>query len=268
MNVDQSPDFCPLQNTDIYHGFFGRQGGVSGGLYESLNCGEGSKDSPQDVQANRALVTAKAGLEEGNVLSLYQIHSNKCVYVTKTWDKETRPEADSMVTDLAGFGLGILTADCAPVLFHGRKKGGSPVIGAAHAGWKGALAGVMENTINALEDLGAEKHSIHACVGPCIGPQSYEVSAEFKPPFMKQDPQNERFFRSVDKSGHLMFNLPDYCLSRLKNAGISNAFALHIDTYSAETKFFSYRRTTHRNETDYGRQISLIAIKTEKDNPR
>ena len=260
MNIDQSHDFCPLQDTDIYHGFFGRQGGVSSGLYESLNCGEGSKDAPQDVQANRALVAAKAGLGEGKVLSLYQIHSNKCIYVTEPWDKDTRPEADAMVTDLPDLGLGILTADCAPVLFHGRKENGAPVIGAAHSGWKGALGGVMEKTIKAMTELGADKHSIHACVGPCIGPKSYEVSTDFKAPFMEQAEENNQFFSSVEKDGHLMFDLPNYCLSRLKKTGIKNTYCLHMDTYSAETKFFSFRRTTHKNESDYGRQISLIAI--------
>jgi len=166
-----------------------------------------------------------------------------------------------MVTDIPGLALGILTADCAPVLFYGQKKNGAPVIGASHAGWGGALKGVLENTIAKMLERGALKNTIHAAIGPCIALESYEVSKDFKAPFFRQDPFNERFFAPAQDKEHLKFDLSGYVMQRLRLSGISKIGNTAIDTYAHDTNYFSYRRSTHKNEADYGRQISVIAIK-------
>lgn len=240
----------------VAHGFFGRRGGVSSGLYESLNCGAGTKDDPANVAANRARVANALGVKPENLLSLYQVHGATCLSVKEAY--QGRPEADALATDIPGLALGILSADCAPVLFYGRKENGAPVIGAAHAGWGGALKGVLESTLLEMKKLGAVEAK--AAIGPCIGKASYEVKQDFAQPFLKEDEESERFFASARKEGHLMFDLSGYCAFRLARAGLRDVTLLDKDTYAHEADYFSFRRTTHRKEADYGRQISAILI--------
>lgn len=245
----------------VFHGFFGRQGGVSKDVYNGLNCGRGSDDAPENVKANLAAIAAKIGVKPDHILTLHQVHGKECAVARDIWDIENRPQADASVTDRAGIALGILTADCAPVLFQGKKVDGSPVIGAAHAGWKGAIGGTLDSTVEAMIALGALKESIKACIGPCIAQVSYEVTEDFFAPFEAEDPDNERFFMAAQRAGHLMFDLAGYCANRLAKAGLKNVYIKDLDTYFNEEDFFSYRRATHRAEKDYGRQISLIFIK-------
>jgi YfiH family protein len=237
----------------ITHGFFGRPGGVSAGIYESLNCGLGSGDDLNAVTENRNRV---ASAINGELVTLYQIHSDRAVAITARCTDE-RPEADAMVTATPGLALGILTADCAPVLFADMQ---ARVIGAAHAGWKGALGGVIESGLAAMEKLGADRARIAAAIGPCIAQDSYEVGAEFRDRFAAADSANARFFRTSGKVGHFRFDLENYVVHRLATAGIASIEPLGADTYTREADFFSFRRTTHRGETNYGRQISAIAL--------
>lgn len=246
----------------IKHGFFGRQGGVSENLYASLNCGPGSDDKAESVRENRQRVAGHFGATADQIATLWQIHSADCLIVDApvTATGEQRPKGDALVTDRAGLVLGVLTADCGPVLFAGEKADGAPVIGAAHAGWGGALKGVLESTVERMQEAGAGLETIRAAVGPCIGPASYEVSAGFEAPFLEHDPEDERFFKEARKEGHLMFDLPGYIASRLAQAGVKQVTITGHDTFADEERFFSYRRTTHRQEPDYGRQISAISI--------
>lgn len=238
-----------FHHPNISYGFFSRQGGISKDeIYKGLNCGFGSKDNPENVEENRARVAKKVGAEIENLLGPYQVHSNKVVKVGEPFAE--RPNADALVTNKPNLALSVLTADCAPVLFFA-----NGVIGAAHAGWKGALSGVLDNTIKAMQELGA--NDISACVGPCIGPKSYEISEEFKENFLKDSPQSAHFF-SKDN----YFNLPEYCAWRLKNNGLEKIYVIKKDTYKHEEECFSYRRTTHRGESDHGRQISAIMLKS------
>ena len=252
-------NFCNKET--VFHGFYTRVGGVSTDIYEGLNCGTGSNDAPENVRENRKRVAKEAGVAPSNLLSLYQVHGNEVVTVDAPWAAEARPEADGCVTDQAGIALSILTADCAPVLFYGEKADGAPVIGAAHAGWKGALHGVLGNTIEAMTRLGADKGSIGACVGPCISRASYEVDVNFIAPFLAMHAESERFFHPATREGHAMFDLAGYCAWRLSTEGIGLVTILDKDTYVREEEFFSYRLTTHRSEEDYGRQVSVICIK-------
>jgi polyphenol oxidase len=245
-----------LGNDGIRHGFFTRQGGVSDGIYNSLNCAWGSGDRPENIRQNRGRVAAALGLAPENILTLSQVHSARAVTVTQGWTRENIPEGDALVTDRPGFGLAVLTADCVPVLFAARDK---KIIGAAHAGWKGAVGGILEATIAAMHALGAGPSGITAAIGPCIGPESYEVKEGFEAPFLAQDKSNASFFRKARKEGHLMFDLPGYAAHRLKKLGVS-VVDLRQDTLANEDAFFSYRRTTQRGEKDYGRQISVVAI--------
>ncbi len=248
----------PADDRKIVHGFFTRQGGVSEGLYASLNCGFGSMDKPEAVLENRNRVLAALG--QGQLLIVHQIHSSECETVDAPWRRGDEPKKDAMATDRSGIILGILTADCGPVLFHGLKKNGSPVIGAAHAGWGGAVRGVLENTVQAMLDLGAERDSLQAALGPCIGPGSYEVSEGFQRPFMHHNPGAMEFFKPAHKSGHYMFDLPSYIKFRLEESGVGRIEILRRDTCAEAEHFFSYRRSQIRGEPDYGRQISVIAI--------
>lgn len=241
----------------VRYGFFGRQGGVSEGLYNSLNCGAGSDDGVLQVVENKESVREEIGAS--HLVTLHQVHSKRCVVVDAPIDGAP-PEADAMVTDKAGIALGVLTADCAPVLFYGEKADGAPVVGAAHAGWGGAFRGVLGETVAQMTALGAEVLSIRAAVGPCIAQSSYEVSDAFAVPFVEEDEANERFFVAGEKDGHLMFDLPAYCGFKLSKAGVMQVSMQGMDTYAQEDRFFSYRRATHRDEPDYGRQISVIAI--------
>jgi polyphenol oxidase len=236
------------------HAFLGRQGGASNGIYSSLNVGLGGND-PLAVSNNRRCA-AEAILPGASLATLYQVHSAEVVTVTKAFADGDRPHADAMVSKTRGLLLGILTADCAPVLFADVKAG---VIGAAHAGWKGALGGVTDATVAAMEALGARRDQIVAAVGPCIAQASYEVDEPFTQRFDAADPENERFFKS-GRAGHHQFDLEGYVASRLAGAGILRVEAMGIDTYSNPDRYFSFRRATHRGESDYGRQISLIAL--------
>lgn len=246
----------------IQHGFFGRQGGVSAGIYDSLNCGVGSNDDPDAVAENRGRVAKALGVEADKLVTVWQVHSPDCLIIDELSALgEKRPKADALATDRAGLALGVLTADCGCILFVGEKADGSPVIGAAHAGWRGALGGVLEDTVTKMQSLGAVLETIRAAVGPCIGPKSYEVSIGFQEPFLEHNPHAEHFFREAQKAGHLMFDLPGYIASRLGQAGLRQVTITGHDTFAQEEEFFSYRRTTYKSEPDYGRQISAIVIK-------
>ncbi len=253
--------FLSGEAAPAFHGFFGRQGGVSKDVFTSLNCGLGTEDNPGLVQKNRNKIAQAVGVDPDHFITMHQIHSTTCVRVEKPWNIHERPEADAMVTDVPGIALGVLTADCAPVLFYGENDKGKPVIGAAHAGWGGALKGVLESTVTAMNDLGAKNENIRACIGPCIGKASYEVGEDFAQPFFDEDDDNDRFFHAARKEGHFMFDLAGYCAGKLYKAGLSRIYIKDLDTYFNEEDFFSYRRATHRSENDYGRQASVICIK-------
>ena len=242
----------------INHGFFGRKGGVSEGVYKSLNVGFGTKDDPENVAENRARVAKALDVEPDNLITLHQTHSPDCFYIGGKL-AGYRPQADAMVTDIEGIAIGVLTADCVPVLFYGKKKFGPPVIGAAHAGWGGALKGVLQNTVKMMREKGAE--TISAAIGPCIRQQSYEVSDEFMAKFVGQHSDNQVFFMDAGRAGHQMFDLPGYVDKILRQVRVERIGDCGIDTYNDEDNYFSYRRATHRQEPDYGRQISAIVIK-------
>ena len=245
--------------TGIAHGFFGRTGGVSTGIYASLNCGfsrlAGEKDGPGAVVENRRQVLAALGAPD--LVTLSQVHSPQVVTVTSPWAMADSPEADAMVTATAGIALGILTADCAPVLFADADAG---VIGAAHAGWKGALGGVLENTLAAMERLGAERRRIVAAIGPCISQANYEVGPEFRARFVGEDAAHARFFVPSARAEHHRFDLEGFTAARLERAGVDRIERLSACTYARDADFFSFRRATHRGEKDYGREISAIAL--------
>ncbi|MEO5640515.1 MAG: peptidoglycan editing factor PgeF [Sphingomicrobium sp.] len=236
----------------IPHGFLGRRAGVSTGVVAGLNVGTGSGDDPDAIARNIALATS-AVLPGAALARVYQIHSATAV-VAEPWPMDQRPQADALVTDRPGLLLGIVTADCVPVLLADRDAG---VIGAAHAGWRGALGGVTDSTIDLMESMGADRRRITAAVGPCIAQASYEVDAAFKDRFLADDPLNECFFRDAP-TPH--FDLEAYVVGRLAAAGIGSVEALSLDTYADSDRFFSYRRATHQGEADYGRQFSLIGL--------
>jgi hypothetical protein len=240
---------------DLPHGFLGRRGGVSAGLCAGLNVGLGSGDDRDAIRANRALAIA-AVAPGAELVTLHQVHSANAIAVTSPFADDARPHADAMVTDRPGLALGILTADCTPVLFADRDAG---VIGAAHAGWKGAIGGVVAATVEAMERLGADRARIVAAVGPTIARKSYEVDEAFFQRFTAEDARSERFF-SAGKPDRHQFDLEAFVLARVGEAGIGRVEALGEDTYSQPDRFYSYRRSTHRGEPDYGRQISLIAL--------
>ena len=239
----------------IPHGFFGRRGGVSTGELASLNCGLGSGDDPALIAENRRRV-ADAVLSGRTLTGVYQVHGNRCVIVDDTTDLTARPEADALATRTPGIILGILTADCVPVLFADRDAG---VIGAAHAGWKGALAGVTDATLGAMESLGASRANIAAAIGPCIARASYEVDDGFVQRFAADDPANERFFAAA-KPGHAMFDIAAYVAARLAAAGVTRIAIGGQDTYAEAEDYFSYRRACHKGENSYGRQLSVIGL--------
>lgn len=240
----------------VPHGFLGRRGGVSEGQMWGLNVGYGSGDDPDLIAENRRRAI-EAVLPEASLATVHQVHSPTAVYVERAWPQEKRPHADAMVTDRPGLLLGILTADCAPVLFSDAEAG---VVGAAHSGWRGAFAGVNEATIDAMESLGAKRERIAAAVGPTVLQKSYEVDEGFRANFLEQDAANERFF-VPGPAGKPHFDLTAYILSRLQSAGIENAEAVSLDTYSDADRFYSYRRSTHLGEPSYGRQISMIGLR-------
>jgi YfiH family protein len=237
------------------HGFLGRRGGVSTGALAGLNVGYGSNDDRAAIDENRrrAIGAVKSGAD---LVTVHQIHSSDAVTVEHGWPHEQRPHGDAMVTDRPGLLLGILTADCAPVLLADVDAG---VIGAAHAGWRGALAGVTDSTIAAMEGLGARRDHIHAAVGPCIAQPSYEVDEAFRARFVDDDSDNARFFIG-GPGGKPHFDLEAYVVHRLIAAGVGEVEALNLDTYAEADRFYSFRRSTHRGEPDYGRQVSLIGL--------
>jgi hypothetical protein len=237
------------------HGFLGRRGGTSEGALAGLNVGYGSRDDRAAIDENRRLAVA-ALHSDATLVTVHQIHSPEVIQVNRPWAEGERPRGDAMVTERPNVLLGILTADCAPVLFADHR---GSVIGAAHAGWRGALAGVTDSTIAAMEKLGSRRDHIHAAVGPCIGQPSYEVDEEFRARFVADDPDNQRFF-VIGAAGKPHFDLEGYVVHRLIAAGIGEVEALNLDTYSDADRFYSYRRATHRGEDDYGRQLSAIAI--------
>jgi YfiH family protein len=237
------------------HGFLGRRGGVSTGVHAGLNVGWGSEDDPAATAENRARAVA-AVMRGARLVCAYQVHSADVVTVTEPWDDADRPRADALVTDRPGLLLGVLTADCAPVLFHDPRSG---VIGAAHAGWKGALHGVTDATIAAMEALGARRGDIAAVVGPCIAQKSYEVDDAFEARVVAEDPANAGLFRA-GRAGHSWFDLEGYVAARLRAAGVGTIGLLGEDTYAQADRFFSFRRATHRGEPGYGREISLIGL--------
>ncbi|MFO1082883.1 MAG: peptidoglycan editing factor PgeF [Reyranellaceae bacterium] len=251
----QAPSLAALGG--VRHRFFTRHGGVSSGLFTSLNCGYGSADPPDNVRENRRRAAAEFGLAEPDLLTVHQIHSPEVLTVDSArWTSPGAPKADALVTDRPGVALGVLSADCAPVLMADPQAG---VIGGAHAGWKGALGGVTDSTIAAMERLGARRERIRAAIGPCIGGKSYEVGPEFPAPFLAQDEANGAFFAPSPRAGHFLFDLAGYLLRRLTAAGVAASATGH-DTLAGEADFFSYRRNTLGGVRDYGRGLSAIAL--------
>ncbi|MES0880725.1 peptidoglycan editing factor PgeF [Roseibium sp. SCP14] len=246
-----------LKLDGIRHGFFTRQGGVSGGIYESLNIGLGSDDHRDMVLENRDRVASELGVASDMLVSPYQIHSPDVITLSGPWDEDADRKADALATNTPGLAIGVSTADCGPVLFADPE---ARVLGAAHSGWKGAISGVLQNTVAAMEDLGADKDCIVAVLGPTISRTAYEVGPEFHERFADADPENIRFFGPSEREEHYMFDLPAFITGKLSELGLGRVVNLGICTYADEGRFFSYRRTTHRNEPDYGRQISAIAL--------
>ena len=246
-----------LSFPSIRHAFFTREGGVSQGIYESLNGGIGSNDAPDRVRENRARMAAALGVAPTHLVSCYQIHSPNVVVAAQPWTRENTPRADAIVTRVPGLAVGVGTADCGPVLFADGEAG---IVGAAHAGWKGALTGVLEATIAAMEKLGAQRKRISAAIGPLIRQPNYEVGAEFVDRFTTVDATNARFFAPAARETHAMFDLPGYIKSRLEHADIQGVEDLGLCTYAEPARFFSYRRTTHLAEPDYGRHVNAIAL--------
>ena len=246
-----------LVSSGIRHAFFTREGGVSEGIYASLNGGIGSRDAPDKVRENRARMAAALGVAPTHLVSCYQIHSPNVVVADAPWSATERPRADAIVTRTPGLGIGIGTADCGPVLF---ADGEARVIGAAHAGWRGAFTGVIEATIAEMEKLGARRERIAAAAGPMISQRNYEVGQDLIDRFLEADKDNARYFAEASRPGHAMFDLPRYVVDRLKRAGIAQVEDLALCTYADEAQFYSYRRATHRKEPDYGRHINAIAI--------
>ncbi len=240
----------------VRHGFFTREGGVSRGIYSSLNCGLGSADSPDRVALNRARALAMLGLDGAPLCTAHQVHGTEVGVVVEPWPPERRPKVDAMVTSRSGIALGILTADCAPVLMADAE---ARVIGAAHAGWRGALAGVLEAAVEAMVELGARRERIVAAVGPAIGQPSYQVGPEFPAPFLAADGAAKRFFSAADE-GRYLFDLAGYVAERLRAAGLGRCEQLAHDTVAEDDLFFSYRRSLLRGEDDYGRTLSAIAL--------
>jgi polyphenol oxidase len=241
----------------IAHGFFTRLGGVSEGVYASLNGGVGSRDAPQAVTENRGRIAAALGAAPERLAVPFQVHSPDAVAITELWQAGARPRCDALVTATPGLALGVTGADCGMILFADES---ARVIGAAHAGWKGALTGVIETTVNAMERLGARRSDIVAALGPCIGNNSYEVGPEFVAAFDGAGDNTARYFAPSARAGHSMFDLNAYIAERAARAGLRRFEDLRLDTYADERRFFSYRRATHRQEPDYGRLLSVIVM--------
>jgi YfiH family protein len=246
-----------FRHQDIVHGFFGRQGGVSAGPFDSLNCALTTGDRMEDIGENRRRVGEAMGVEK--MASAFQVHGNAVVEVTEPWAMDARPKADGMVTRVPGLALGILTADCGPLLFADTQAG---VVGAAHAGWRGAKLGIAEATVEAMVKLGADPKRIDAALGPCIGQASYEVGPEFPESFLAEDAANSRFFRTGMCEGRHMFDLQGYIVQRLEKLGLKSVTSLGRDTCAEADRFFSYRRTCLAGEKRFGCEVSAIAIRS------
>ncbi|MCA0399421.1 MAG: peptidoglycan editing factor PgeF [Proteobacteria bacterium] len=246
-----------LKRAGVRHAFFTREGGVSEGVYAGLNGGIGSADNPDHVRENRARMAAYLGVAPEKLLSLYQIHSANALLVDENWPLSARPQADAMVSAAPGFALGVGAADCGPILFADAEAG---VVGAAHSGWKGAIGGVLEATIERMIEAGARRERIIAALGPMLSQENYEVGPEFEAQFLAEADANARFFRPGAKAGHPHFDLPGYIVHRLAGAGIAEIDNLGLCTYADEARFYSYRRKTHRGEADYGRLIAAIVL--------
>jgi YfiH family protein len=259
MEVIEHPSLADAEtgNGAIRHGFFTRKGGVSEGLYSSLNCGLGSNDAPDAVLRNRALVTAHLGGAETVLCTAYQIHSGEAPVVARPWPADAAPRVDAMATAKPGLMLGILTADCVPVLLADPQ---SRVIGAIHAGWRGALDGVLEAGVAAMLRLGATAGQIRAVLGPSIASESYEVGPEFPAPFLAREPGDADLFRPAPRAPHFLFDLSGYAARRLRAQGLGAVAATGQDSFADAERFFSYRRATVRGEADYGRCVSAIAL--------
>jgi YfiH family protein len=246
-----------LSMPGLVHGFFGRGGGVSTGVYASLNGGVGSRDAPQLVEENKTRMARRLGVAPERLLVPYQVHSAEALAVSEPWTAETRPRCDGLATRTRGLALGVTGADCGMLLFVDGEAG---VIGAAHAGWKGALFGVIEATLSAMEGLGARRPEVRVALGPMIDAASYEVGPEFVERFVNEDPGFRRFFAPSPKPGHSMFDLPAFIGMRVAQAGVASFEDIRVSTYSNEESCFSYRRSVHRGEPDYGRLVSAIAL--------
>ncbi|WP_291863285.1 peptidoglycan editing factor PgeF [Bradyrhizobium sp.] len=240
----------------LRHAFFTREGGVSGGIYGSLNGGVGSNDDPAHVEENRRRMAEQLGVSPAHFLTLWQTHSPDVVEASAPWQGASRPRADAIVTRTEGLAIGATAADCGPILF---VDPGARVIGAAHAGWKGALSGILESTIAAMEKLGAQRSGIVTAIGPLIRQPSYEVGGEFVERFIEADAENGLFFIPAARDGHSMFDLAGFIRMRLEKAGVLVIDDTGIDTYS-DHRFFSYRRSVHRKEPDYGRHVHAIVL--------
>jgi YfiH family protein len=250
-----SPDLSALAG--IRHGWFTRRGGVSGGVYDSLNTGLGSADDRAAVVENRGRIADAMGVKRDRLVTCYQVHSPDVVTAAEPWAPADNPKADALVTDRPGLAIAVSSADCGPVLF---ADGAAGVIGAAHAGWKGAFTGVLEATLDAMEALGARRANVTAVLGPMISGEAYEVGPEFVARFRDAGEAVDRWFRPSGKPAHAMFDLPAYIVHRLERAGAGRVANLALCTYAGEDRFFSYRRMTHRGEPDYGRHLSAIAL--------
>ncbi|MBS8260529.1 peptidoglycan editing factor PgeF [Roseibium polysiphoniae] len=246
-----------LSSAGIRHGFFTRNGGVSSGIYGSLNIGLGSDDDPEKVLENRKRVASRLDVEADRLVTPHQIHSPNVIAVEGPWAADTDRKADALVTNQHGVAIGIATADCGPVLFADTEAG---VIGAAHSGWKGAVGGILENTLAAMEQLGATRSNVTAVLGPTISQKAYEVGPEFRDRFIAEKATSARYFIPSEQPDHHMFDLPGFIVDRLSDAGVGAVQDLGLCTYADEDKFYSYRRTTHRGEPDYGRLISAIVL--------
>ena len=248
--------FEELVHPRVAHGFFGRQGGVSTGLFSSLNCGLGSGDERSAVIKNRGLVAAALGALQDQIVTAHQVHSAEAAIVSEAWGHDDRPQVDGLVTNVPGIILGVLTADCGPVLFSDAEAG---VVGAAHGGWKGALTGITDSTVVKMEALGARRSRIVAVLGPTISGAAYEVGPEFLDRF--KAPVDRKFFTDSVKENHYMFDLPAYLVERMRGFGIGTVINSGLCTYLNERAYFSYRRATHSHEKDYGRQIAVIGLR-------
>lgn len=250
-------EFDELKHPNIAHGFFGRQGGYSKGIFASLNCGLGSGDDRAIVVRNREVVANALGGSALQIVTTYQVHSADVIVVTKPWLHDERPKVDGIVTNVPGLILGTLTADCGPVLFSDGKAG---VIGCSHAGWKGALTGITDATVLRMEELGAKRENIVAVLGPTISKTAYEVGPEFFQRFIDASPRNKIYFSESVRREHHMFDLPAFLTDRMKAFGIGTVIDCGLCTYTRQEEYFSYRRATHAQEKDYGRQIAAITL--------